>query len=271
MPLFPAYSFVFTDVEELDICNESAVQCFLDNEKPTFVINCAAYTAVDKAESDVDNAYRLNRDAAGFLAQACRNSGAFFIHVSTDYIFDGTAQSPYKPDDPANPMSVYGSSKREGEQRVIETGGPAMIVRTSWLYSAYGNNFVKTMLRLGRERGEVRVVRDQQGCPTNAADLALALLSAIDGLRGKQGVQIHHFANQGATTWFDFAQAIFEISGIPCKVIPVTSAEFPTPVKRPAYSVLDTSSFVQTFQQQIPSWRDSLKRCLLELQSQENN
>ncbi len=264
---FSQHTFFFTDVEELDICDESAVYQRMDELRPDVVINGAAYTAVDKAESEPELAFRINAEAVGYLAGACKKYAAFLIHVSTDYVFDGSSKTPYKPNDPASPVSVYAASKRAGEEGVLLAGGPALIVRTSWLYSSFGHNFVKTMLRLGREKGEVRVVNDQLGSPTYAADLARALLTALPRLSGIEGVAIHHYANTGKISWYDFAREIFKQSNIPCKVVPVSSAEFPTPVKRPAYSVLDTTSFSQTFDLSIPDWKTALQSCLTTLLS----
>lgn len=261
-PEFPEMDFRFTDIDELNICDEQAVVDFLRQEQPDVLLNCAAYTAVDKAETDQENAYRVNRDAAGYLSRACNEMGSFFIHVSTDYVFDGEGKAPYREEDPPCPVSAYGKSKYEGELEVMKSAGNAVIIRTSWLYSSFGGNFVKTMLRLAKEKGEVRVVNDQQGSPTNASDLARAILTVVPEFRKKTGVHLYHFANTGVTTWYHFARAIFEMAGIPCVVHPVTTAEYPTPTRRPKYSVMDTRKFSGEFNYFIPDWKNALERCL---------
>lgn len=261
-PAAKEHTFIFTDVAELNICDERAVHHFIEKEKPDVVLNCAAYTAVDKAESEQEKAFDLNRNAVKILAQACFAQQVYFIHTSTDYVFDGLGQRPYLETDPAAPASVYGASKWAGEQAIFATGGNAMIIRTAWLYSSFGNNFVKTMLRLAREKGEVSVVNDQYGSPTYARDLAHAIINVIPESIKKPGVQLYHFVDSGITTWYDFARAIFELSGIPCVVHPVTTAEFPTATKRPQYSVLDTQKFTKDFKYDIPSWKNSLADCV---------
>ncbi len=259
---FKEYSFVFTDIEELNICDQQAVRAFLNMQKADVVINCAAFTAVDKAEREIEKAYQLNKDAARILAEECKANHSYLIHLSTDYVFDGNGQRPYLETDPTEPTSVYGKSKLAGEQEVIAAGGNAMIVRTSWLYSSFGNNFVKTMLRLARERGEVRVVNDQFGSPTYARDLAYALLSIAPKAKENIGVELYHYSNTGITNWCDFAKAIFELAEIPCTVYPVSTEEFPTPTRRPKYSVMDTHKFATHFQYEVPAWKDSLGHCI---------
>lgn len=257
---YPGWNFVFTDVDTLDLTNEDAIKkCFADN-KFDYVVNCAAYTAVDKAETDVEMATKVNVDAAGLLAKYSKKSSARFVHVSTDYVFAGDAHTPYVEDQNVNPQGVYGKTKLDGELKCIEENPEVVIIRTSWLYSAFGNNFVKTMLRLGKERDELGVVFDQVGTPTNAADLAKAILQIIES--GKNEPGIYHFSNEGAISWYDFAKAIFEISGVECKVNPVLSDQFPTPTKRPHYSVLDKAKIKNTFGIEIPYWRDSLQKCI---------
>ena len=259
------YQWLFTDIDELDIRNASLVSLFFEQNKPDLVVNCAAYTAVDKAESDAVNAYALNRDAAGILAAECKKKDVVLIHVSTDYVFSGISPRPYKEEDPAEPTSVYGDSKLQGEAKIIETAGRALIIRTSWLYSMNGNNFVKTMLRLGKERGEVKVVDDQLGSPTYAYDLAVAIMDIIPQVDSVSGVELFHYSDSGQVTWFGFAKSIFELSGISCRCFPVTTAEFPTPVRRPAYSVMDTTKITDRFGVKVPDWKESLRACIREL------
>ena len=257
--------FLFTDIDELDITNEKDIKDFFEKNQPDCVINCAAYTAVDKAETDVEQAQKINALAPLFLAKITSGRNAKMIHVSTDYVYDGRKNRPYSESDAVNPQTVYGKSKAEGEVNCLRANPDSVIVRTSWLYSSNGNNFVKTMLRLGREQNEIKVVFDQTGTPTNAADLAAALLE-IAGCNTEKDTRfvpgIYHYSNEGAATWFDFALAVFEFSGTKCKVVPVLSGEFPAPAARPAYSVLNKSKIRNTFNLEVPYWRDSLKRCM---------
>lgn len=259
------WEFLFTDVDSLDITDESAVADFFQKTKPGFVVNCAAYTAVDKAETDVENAVKINTTAPGILAKAAKQADTRMIHISTDYVFDGKAFLPLNEEDTVNPAGVYGKTKLEGEKQCVKENPESVIIRTSWLYSAFGNNFMKTMLRLGKERNEVKVVFDQVGTPTYAADLAGAILSII-GIAEKNPQKFvpgtYHYSNEGVASWFDFAKEIFEISRINCKVIPVLSNEFPTPAKRPSYSVLNKSKIKNTFALEVAYWKDSLKICL---------
>lgn len=266
---FPGWEFLFTDADSLDITNEKAVQVFFAENQPDFVLNCAAYTAVDIAESDFENAEKVNALAPKILAKQAKITGAKMIHISTDYVFDGTAYQPYSETDPVNPQSVYGSTKLKGEQNCWAENPNSAIIRTSWLYSSFGNNFVKTMLRLGREHGQLNVVFDQIGTPTFAADLAETLLKIIQAseIKPERFVPgIYHYSNEGVSSWYDFARAIFEISGVNCKVLPVVSAEFPTPAKRPNYSVLNKWKIKNTFDLNIPYWRESLKICIQKLE-----
>jgi len=262
---YPNWNFLFTDVDSLDIIDEAAVSaCFLEN-KLDAVINCAAYTAVDKAETDQETAHKINAVAPGILAKNAAKSGAKFIHVSTDYVFAGDASIPYTETDKVDPQGVYGRTKLAGEENVKREYPESIIIRTAWLYSAYGNNFVKTMLRLGKERGELKVVFDQVGSPTNAADLAAAILEILN--KPEAFVSgIYHFSNEGVASWYDFALAIFLFSGVKCKVHPVLSEEFPSPTKRPHFSVLNKSKIKNTFGIEIPYWRDSLQLCLNKLE-----
>ena len=267
---YPELSCIFTDVEELDICNSAQVDAFFVSEKPSAVINCAAYTAVDKAEKEAALAESINHKAVVNLAKACKKTGAKLIHISTDYLFDGNKSSPYHEKDIVRPQSVYGITKLEGETAILRAEIKSVIIRTSWLYSAYGNNFVKTMLRLGGEREQLGVVADQVGTPTFAGDLARVILdilqaSAADSKKFVKG--IYHYSNEGAASWYDFTKAIFEYSPeIKCQVNPIDTASYPTPASRPAYSVLNKSKIKSTFDVHIPYWRDSLKICLLKLQ-----
>jgi len=266
---YPGLNFLFTDVDSLDITDEVAVQKFFSENKLEAVINCAAYTAVDKAETDQQTAQKINAIAPGILARNAAKSGAKFIHVSTDYVFAGDASIPYSETDKVDPQGVYGQTKLDGENEVRQENPDAIIIRTSWLYSTFGNNFVKTMLRVGKERGELKVVFDQVGTPTNAADLATVILQILmkSKLDSKDFVPgIYHFSNEGVASWYDFALAIFELSGVDCKVLPVASEEYPTPTKRPHYSVLNKSKIKNTFGIEIPYWRDSLQLCINRLE-----
>lgn len=271
---FPGLLPVYTDIDELDLCNPEAIAAFFEAGQPDFAINCAAYTAVDKAESDSDLARKINRDAPENLAVACRTNGTRLIHISTDYVFDGENAHPYREDNPVNPQSVYGQTKLEGEQAILNSGAEAIIIRTAWLYSAHGNNFVKTMIRLGKERETLNVVADQVGTPTNANDLARAILTIIQSSVQEPGAfvpGIYHYSNEGVASWFDFTKAIFEyLPEITCTVSPIGTEKYPTPAKRPAYSVLDKSKIRSIFGIAIPYWRESLKRCIIKLTDNEN-
>jgi dTDP-4-dehydrorhamnose reductase len=265
---YPDWQFLFTDVDTLDITSESDLEAWFQNNQPDFVINCAAYTAVDKAETDVGTAEKVNSLAPKLLANQAKKLGAKVIHVSTDYVFDGESFLPYSEEDTVNPKSVYGETKLKGEQNCFNENPETVVIRTSWLYSAFGNNFVKTMLLLGKEQGQLNVVYDQVGTPTYAADLADSILSIIE-ISEKEPEKflpgIYHFSNEGVASWFDFAKAIFEISGVNCDVNPVLSDQFPTAAKRPNFSVLDKSKIKNTFGTTIPYWRDSLKDCIQKL------
>lgn len=266
---FPKFEFTFTDVEDLDITNESAIDLIFKNHSFNYLINCAAYTAVDKAESEKEKAFLINEKAVELLALKCKEHNVKFIHISTDYVFDGSQDSPINEDEATKPVSVYGASKLAGEYAVSgNLKNSSIIIRTSWLYSAYGHNFLKTMLRVGPERGKVKVVHDQKGTPTNAADLAEALLKIISHSESS-GIfmpGIYHFSNEGTCTWYEFAISIFEHAGLPVSVEAIQSHEFPTPVKRPAYSVLDKTKIKASFNLIIPEWQESLKRCLKKLE-----
>lgn len=258
---YPKLKFSFTDVVELDITDPWKVADYLTIFKPQFLVNCAAYTAVDKAETDVDTATLLNATAVRILAEQSAEINCKMIHISTDYVFDGKGPRPYSEDNPVNPQSVYGRTKLEGELLCQKYNPESVIIRTSWLYSAFGNNFVKTMLRLGNEKPELGVIADQIGSPTNAADLARAILTIISSVEsGKKSFErgIYHYSNEGVASWYDFTKAIFDIKGINCLVKPIASEDFPSTVNRPPYSVLNKSKIKLIFGLQIPYWRDSL-------------
>lgn len=261
-PDFPSCNFLFVAKDDLNIAEAAATEEYFAEQRIDFCINCAAYTAVDKAESEPDNAFLINGIAVATLAAVCKEHDTRLIHISTDYVFDGTATQPYKETDQTNPVSVYGRSKLQGEVSAIENCPSAIIIRTAWLYSSFGKNFVKTMLRLMQERESINVVNDQLGCPTYAADLAAAIIQIIVSGQSKDKPGIYHYANAGITNWYEFAVAIKDLSGSTCAVNPITTAEYPTAAKRPAYSVLDTSKITSTFHLAIPAWQKSLKSCL---------
>ena len=253
------HHFVFTDVEELDILSAAAIEALFEREKIDVVINCAAYTAVDLAEENEAQADAINHRAVALLADACKRYDATLIHISTDYLFSGDADTPYKEDATPSPLGVYGRTKLAGERAVAESGCKYIIVRTAWLYSEFGHNFVKTMQSLTATRSEVRVVADQIGTPTYAGDLAEAITYIIDsGQISKCG--IYHYTNEGVCSWYDFAVEIARLSGNrDCKISPCTTADYPTKAHRPKYSVLDKSKFVATFGLTIPEWQESLE------------
>lgn len=254
------HHFINAGHAELDVTDKEAVmRCVADN-KVDGIINCAAYTAVDRAESDHEGAAALNTTAPANLAMAIEKRGGFLIHVSTDYVFDGTAHIPYRETDEPCPNSVYGSTKLAGENAALNLCQHTMVVRTSWLYSAMGKNFVKTMVRLGHTKEQMGVVFDQVGTPTYASDLAYTLLKAVD-----KGVVpgIYHYSNEGVTSWYDFAKAIHRLSDIKdCHVSPIHTSEYPTPARRPAYSVLDKTKIKETYGIEIPQWEESLAKCI---------
>lgn len=260
-------NFIFTDVAGLDITDLKAVREFVQNNNIKYIVNCAAYTAVDKAEDDVDLCYKINKEAVHNLGMTAADNGAKVIQISTDYVFDGTGTRPYLETDPVCPKSVYGKSKQEGEAALMQVCPESVIIRTAWLYSIYGNNFVKTMMKLGRERETLNVVADQKGTPTNAADLARAIVRVMDFSEANGFVPgIYHYSNEGETTWFDFTTQIHQDAGITtCQVSPVSTAEYPTKASRPQYSVLDKTKIKKTFGISIPQWQDSLKTCVDEL------
>lgn len=268
---FPQYEFLFVSRGQLAIDDEKAVNDLLAIHTPSWLVNCAAYTAVDKAETEKELAFRINGYATGVLAAACKAIDCRFIHISTDYVFDGNGTFPYKEDDPVDPLGVYGASKLEGEKLAMEKDPGSIIIRTSWVYSEFGKNFVKTMLKLMSERESLNVVSDQVGSPTYAADLASAILQIIQYLQVNSyppdTAGIYHYANTGVISWYDFAVAIKEISGSKCAINPIPSSQYPTPAKRPSYSVFDTRKIQNVFGIELREWKDSLHECISRLQS----
>lgn len=255
--------FIFTDIDSLDIGNRDAVLAFAETHPVDFIVNCAAYTAVDKAEEEEEQCRRINTDAVAYLGEAAQHIGARILHVSTDYVFGGDSYMPYQESDSVSPTSVYGRTKLAGEKALSAVCPDAIIVRTAWLYSEYGHNFMKTMLRLGAERPEIRVVNDQIGSPTYAGDLAEAILSLLEKERqGEQNSGIYHYTNEGVCSWYDFAHSIIRIARLPAKVIPIPTREYPTAAKRPAYSVLSKEKIKREYHWVIPHWEDSLRKCL---------
>ena len=259
-------NYTFTDVAELDVTDAGAVRQAVAQTRAEVIVNCAAYTNVERAEEDEEAADRLNRGAAENLARAAEANGATLIHVSTDYVFDGTAHTPYTEDVTPSPLGAYGRTKLAGERAVMSSGCRYLIFRTAWLYSEYGKNFLKTMLRLTSERERLQVVFDQIGTPTYAGDLALAIFSIIEAGRYAGNEGVYHFTDEGVCSWYDFATEIAAAAGHDkCRIIPCHTSEFPTKATRPAYSVLDKTKFKQTFQMDIPHWREAMKYCLEKL------
>ena len=269
-PRYPQFRFLFTDIEELDITNKEAVQAFLVQHGIHYIINCAAYTAVDNAEEDKESCFSVNRDAVEILAKAATETGAKLLHISTDYVFDGESHTPYKESDSTNPQSVYGASKLAGEEAALKNCPESIVVRTSWLYSSFGNNFVKTMIRLGKERPELNIVADQTGGPTYAADLAETLLHLL--LEAEQEnfhPGIYHYSNEGHCSWYDFTKAIHRLYGITqCRIHPIESKEYPVKAQRPHYSVLDKKKIKSVYSIVVPHWEESLKRCIDKLKKE---
>ncbi|KQR72099.1 dTDP-4-dehydrorhamnose reductase [Pedobacter sp. Leaf176] len=251
---------IFPAEKEANILNAEGLNTLLQNEKPDFVINCAAYTAVDKAEDEVELSTAINETGAGYLATACKANNATLIHVSTDFVFEGNEVKLLKEEDVAEPINIYGVTKLGGEKAVESNLDEHFIIRTSWLYSEYANNFVKTMLKLGAERDELNIIADQVGTPTYAIDLANSIFDIIASRSTSYG--IYHYSNEGVTSWFDFAKAIFDISGTQVKANPIPGSKYPTKAKRPPFSVMDKTKIKETFQLNIPYWRDSLVECI---------
>ena len=262
------YNYFFTDVAELDICDEDAVMHFALDNKIDIIVNCAAYTAVDKAEDNKELCDKLNHIAPGYLAKAAQACKGCFIQISTDYVFDGTAHIPYREEAPTCPNSVYGETKLAGEKEAMKFCSNTMVIRTAWLYSTFGNNFVKTMIRLGREKENLGVIFDQVGTPTYARDLAAVIFAAIN-----KGVVpgIYHFSNEGVCSWYDFTKAIHAIAGIStCRVKPLHTEDYPTKATRPHYSVLDKTKIKATYNVEVPYWMDSLRECIELLEKKVN-
>ena len=268
--LHTGLEFVFLSKEELPVHQFELVRNYFNTLKPAYCINCAAYTAVDKAESEKDLAFLINGEAVGVLAAVCKEHNTKFIHISTDYVFNGKAAFPYKESFPTDPINIYGASKLEGEVQTMQLNPDSIIIRTSWLYSSSGKNFVKTMIRLMSEKDQVKVVKDQLGSPTNAADLAETIFNII-GLCHLQiydwNPGIYNFSNEGIISWYDFAKAIKEITNSSCVIKSISTKEYPTPAKRPAYSVLDKTKIQQTFGVKLKNWEDSLRTCISNMQN----
>jgi dTDP-4-dehydrorhamnose reductase len=256
------FKFLFTGRNELDLFNENDIANIIELNQPSFFINAAAYTMVDKAETETDIAFAINAFAPAAIAIACKKINCQLIHISTDYVFDGAQKTPYQPSDVTNPINIYGASKTKGEELVLQNNADAIVIRTSWVYSTHGKNFVKTMLKLMSERDIVNVVADQIGSPTYAADLAAAILLIVEKLNNDKGLQhsnVYHFSNTGNISWFQFAQTIQQIAQLNCVVQPINTVAYPTPAKRSSYSVMNTSNIVSDFGIAINDWEERLK------------
>lgn len=264
---YEAFEFIFTDIDELDLTNASAVNSFFNTQKIDFCINCAAYTAVDKAEKNVESARLINVDAVQNLAEACTINNTYLIQISTDFVFRGDSFLPLTEEIKPDPISVYGFTKLEGENIALKTNKRTIVIRTSWLYSSFGNNFVKTMMRLGKERDELGVIVDQIGTPTYASDLAKVIIDIIKNTDLEDKCGLYHYSNEGVASWYDFAKSIFDIKSIDINLNAINTSQFPTPAKRPAFSVMDKSKIKNSFNIKIPYWRDSLSLCLDLLES----
>jgi dTDP-4-dehydrorhamnose reductase len=262
---YPQYNFFFTDMDELDISNEEKINSFIKSNKIETLINCAAYTNVEKAESDKQQAMLINATAVKFLAQACGKHNVLLLHISTDFVFEGKTYKPYTENDTASPKSIYGKTKLDGEIEVIFNAKRALIFRTSWLYSSYGNNFVKAIAEKAKTTQELKVVYDQIGTPTYAADFARVLLDIIPKVPPKIRTEIYNYSNEGVTSWYDFAQAIVEIKKLDCKVEAVLAKDYPSDVQRPFFAVLNKARIKKDFGITIPHWRESLEKCLAKI------
>ena len=261
---YPQFNYIYTDVDELDICDKAALDAFVKANSVNFIVNCAAYTAVDKAEDDVELCYKINSDAVRNIGEVAASNGIKVVHVSTDYVFDGTNHIPYTEIQEVSPATVYGKSKLAGELALLESCKDSVIIRTAWLYSSFGNNFVKTMLKLGTERDSLNVVFDQVGSPTYAADLAEAIMKVVSAENFVAG--IYHFSDEGVCSWYDFTKTIHKIAGISCNVQPIESKDFPARTPRPHYSVLNKAKIKSTYGITIPHWEESLEKCIKILQ-----
>ena len=257
------YNFVFTDVEELDLTISEDIVSFFTDNKIDVCVNCAAYTAVDKAEDEIELAMLVNSTAVDNLSKVCKNNGTLLFHISTDYVFNGKHFMPYVETDTVSPDSQYGLSKLKGEEAVMLNCDKAIIVRTSWLYSSHGNNFVKTLIKLGNERDQLSVVSDQVGTPTYAADLAEAIMVMIASFDETKPKEIYHFSNEGAISWYDFGKAIMKLSNIECAINPIDSKDYPSKANRPFYSVLSKSKIKKHYGVNVPYWEDSLRRMII--------
>ncbi|HEY8898168.1 MAG TPA: dTDP-4-dehydrorhamnose reductase [Niastella sp.] len=262
---YPTFEFVFTSHDTMPVNNEAAVQKVFAAHQSAYCINCAAYTAVDKAESEQDIAYQVNAEGTRILAAACKANNTRFIHISTDYVFNGQSPAPYTEDAATDPVNTYGATKLKGEQLCLQYDPEAVIIRTAWVYSSFGKNFVKTMMKLMHDRPAINVVSDQVGAPTYAADLAKCMMHIVAGDHAKTinwVPGIYHYSNQGRISWHEFAVAIKEFTGSACTVNPIPSEQYPTPAKRPAFSLLDTNKIRKTFNCTIPEWKESLQQCI---------
>jgi len=262
---FPNFNYIYTDVAELDICDKGALGAFVKANNVNVIVNCAAYTAVDKAEDDVELCYKINRDAVRNIAEVATENKVKVVHVSTDYVFDGTNYLPYTEDMPVCPATVYGKSKLEGEQALLENCKESVILRTAWLYSSFGNNFVKTMMKLGTERDSLGVIFDQVGTPTYAADLADAILQLLSNKTFVPG--IYHFSDEGVCSWYDFTKTIHRMANITCDVKPIETKDYPARTPRPHFSVLNKGKIKSTYGISIPHWEVSLEKCIQLLQN----
>lgn len=263
---FPAYRFVFAAREDLQLHHYGLVENFFLSLQPTYCINCAAYTAVDKAETEQDMAMLVNGESVGYLAAVCKKFDTKLIHISTDYVFNGESEIPYREEDQTGPINTYGQSKLIGEQLCLKENPDAIIIRTAWVYSFFGNNFVKTMIRLMKERTELNVVGDQVGSPTYAADLALAIMQIISGGKWQSG--IYHYSNEGKISWYEFAVAIKSLADLKADIHPIPTSAYPTPAKRPHFSLLNKDKIRSVFQVEVPEWKQSLQKCIALLQAE---
>lgn len=260
---YPLFRFLFTSRKDLPIENSDSVNLFFEKNKINYCVNCAAYTAVDKAESEKEAAFLINSEAVGTLAKICKQHNAKFIHISTDYVYDGSSNTPLKEESKLAPLNVYGLSKLKGEELAFRENPSTFLIRTSWVYSSFGNNFVKTMLRLFKERDEINVVNDQSGSPTYAADLADVIMKFIEKEDEENGFSgIVNYSNSGVTNWYEFANEIKRLVNSDCKINPIPTAAYKTPAQRPLYSVMDTSKIKVLLNLEIPDWRESLKKCI---------
>ena len=257
------FDFIFTDRTQIDLNDSESIRTFFKNHKPQYFINCAAYTAVDKAESEQETALKINAESVAIIAAECNEIGCTLITISTDYVFDGNGTKPYSADEQTNPLNYYGYSKWLGEKLALENNNKTIIIRTSWVYSKHGNNFVKTMLRLMKELPELKVVADQTGCPTYAADLAKAILQIIKQLQlGNRHYGVYQYSNTGIISWYDFAETIKTIAGLTCNVMPIPSSAYPTAAKRPFYSAMETIKIAEDFGVELTDWQTSLNLCI---------